>query len=109
MIETLGDSSQTHCKDMYYFLYYKFLILKFENQIDCLVFAFVYYLGVDLGGTDVGVAEQFGDGVQVGSVCKGEGGEAVSGHMKGHMLGYAGFFDESPEADIGVSEAAEAA
>ena len=22
--------------------------------------------------------------------------------MEGHMLGYAGFFDESPEADIGI-------
>ena len=33
----------------------------------------------------------------------------MTGQVKGHMFGYACFFDESPEADIGVSEAAEAA
>ena len=48
------------------------------------------------------MTEQFGDGVQVSSVCKGEGGEAVTGNVKGHVLGYAGFFDEGAETDIGI-------
>ena len=71
--------------------------LYFWDEVDCLALVLVYNLGVDLSCADIAMTEEFGDGVQVGSVCKGEGGEAVSGHMKGHMFGYAGFFNESTE------------
>ena len=40
------------------------------------------YVGVDLGGADVGVAEEFLDDAEVGAMLEEVGGEAVAQHMR---------------------------
>ena len=60
---------------------------------------FVRHMGVDLGGGDVGVAEEGLDGADVGAVGKQVGGETVADDMGSHFFGNSGFdgvmFDDS--------------
>ena len=48
---------------------------------------------VDLGGTDVCVAEHFLDDPQVSAMLQQVCGEAVPEHVRGHIFGDAGSFD----------------
>ena len=41
---------------------------------------------IDLGRTDVGMAEEHLDGTQVGPIAEEIGSEAVSDHMRRHFL-----------------------
>ena len=40
------------------------------------------HMGIDLGGADTGVAEEFLDDAQVGSVVEQVGGEAMTQHVR---------------------------
>ena len=73
--------------------------LYFWDEVDCLALVLVYNLGVDLSCADIAMTEEFGDGVEVCSVGQCKGCEGVAAYVKGHMLGYAGFFNESTEPD----------
>lgn len=68
-------------------------------------------VGVDLGGADVGVAEEGLDGAEVGAVHEEVGGERVAEGVGGDVLGDAGgagaFFDDALDGAGG--EAAEVA
>lgn len=56
-------------------------------------------VGVDLGGGDVGVAEETLDGAEVGTVHKEVGGEGVAERVGSDVFGDAGgagvFFDDA--------------
>ena len=68
-------------------------------------------MGVDLGGADVGVAEEGLDGADVGTVHEEVGGEGVAEGVRRDVLGDAGlprvFFDHALDGPGG--EAAEVA
>lgn len=59
-------------------------------------------VGVDLGGGDVGVAEEALDGADVGAVHEEVSGEGVSEGVRGDVFGDAGgfsvFFDDALDA-----------
>ena len=60
-------------------------------------------VGVDFGGADGGVAEEFLDDAQVGAVLEQVGGEAVPEHVGGDVPFHAGVadavFDALPQGD----------
>jgi uncharacterized protein (UPF0210 family) len=62
-------------------------------------------VGVDFGGADGGVAEEFLDDAQIGAVLEEVGGEAVPEHVGGEVSFNAGaagaVFDALPEGDGG--------
>ena len=62
-------------------------------------------VGVDFGGADGGVAEEFLDDAQVSAVLEEVGGEAVPEHVGGEVAFNAGVagavFDAFPEGDGG--------
>ena len=52
-------------------------------------------MGVDLGGLDTGVAEQFLDGANIGATFEQMGGKAMAKSMARGMFGNAGLLDGS--------------
>lgn len=60
---------------------------------------FVRHMCVDLGGGDIGVAEEGLDGAEVGAVAQQIGGERMADSVGSNLFGNAGFdgvvFDDS--------------
>ena len=56
--------------------------LNFRNEVYCLALVLIDNLCVDLGCANVTVDEEFGNGVEVCSVCQGESGESVASDVE---------------------------
>ena len=74
-----------------------FYFLQFRDEVNSFAFIGIYNLGIYLSGADICMAEEFGDGVEVGSVGKGEGCEGVAADMEGYGLVDACVPDEGVE------------
>ncbi len=67
--------------------------------------AVVVYVGIYLGGADIGMAEHHLNGAQVGAMSQQMGGKGVAQHMRGDVLAYTGgggcFFENLPVTPSG--------
>ena len=67
------------------------LLLSFQvvnsDYFRGLLLLLVHYLGIDLGGLDIGVAEHFADGVDVGAASELQGGVCVTEAMESDVAG----------------------
>src|ERR1043166_177697 len=67
-------------------------------------------VGIDFGGADAGVAEQFLDNAQIGAVLQKMRGETMSKHVRSHVAFYASAADASfyaqPKSDRGKGSTA---
>ena len=64
-------------------------LLQLNIQFDSIgsgFFLFINDLSVNLGGTDVCVAEHFAYGIDVGAICKLESSECVAEAVKGDVF-----------------------
>ena len=69
---------------------YQLLTLNFSTGVGVFVDLFEVlagHVGVDLGGGEVGVAEQLFDGLDVASFVEDVGGEAVAEHVGADAVG----------------------
>ena len=61
-----------------------------RNGIHRLALLLTDDIGINLGRADIGVSQQFADGIQIGSIGQAQRGKGVAGHMEGDVLGKAG-------------------
>src|SRR5258708_11469819 len=66
---------------------------------------FAFDVGIDLGGADAGMAEEFLDDAQIGAVFEEVSGEAMPQHVRGDISANPGspgaLLDPQPERDGG--------